>query len=89
MHDPVGLESPGRLARVEDESLLDSCRPATALGRDRLVRARCLPIPPPGGAVGARAVWVLAVPRREEVPLLAAKQRLLWRERNQSGTEPS
>ena len=77
VHDPVCLDAPGRLAGVEHERLLDPRHPAAALGRDRLVGPRRLPVPPPGGAVGARAVRVLAVPRREEVPLLAAEQRLL------------
>ena len=77
VHDPVGLDAPGRLAGVEHQRLLDARRPGAALGRDGLVGAGGLPVPPPGGAVGARAVGVLAAPRREEVPLLAAEQRLL------------
>jgi hypothetical protein len=79
--DPVGLDAPGRLPGVEDERLLDARRLGAPPGRDRLVGSSGLPVPPPGGAVGARPVGVLAAPRREEVPLLAPEQGLLCRGR--------
>jgi hypothetical protein len=72
MHDPVGLVALGRLAGVEDESLLDGHRLRRA---HRLVCAGGLPVPGAGGAVRPRPVRVLAVPRGEEVPLLLAVQR--------------
>jgi hypothetical protein len=77
VHDPVGLNAPGRLAGVEDERLLDTRRLGAPFGRDRLIGPGGLPVPSPGCAVGARPVGVLAVPRREEVPLLVPEQRLV------------
>jgi hypothetical protein len=72
VHDPLRLDPARRLAVVEHERLLDADRPATVL--HGLVRSRGLPVPRPGGAVGAGALGVLAVPRREEVPLAAAEE---------------
>ena len=76
MHDPVGLDALGRLALVEDEGLLDADVVAGRSGEDGLVGAGGLPVPRAGGAVGACAVGVLAVPRAEEVPFVLAEQRL-------------
>nr|ACN28671.1 unknown [Zea mays] len=72
VHDPLRLDPARRLAVVEHERLLDPRRPALVL--HGLVRARGLPVARPGGAVGAGAVGVLAVPRREEVPLAAPEE---------------
>jgi hypothetical protein len=75
VHDPASLDTPGRLAPVEHEGLLD---PDVVAGRrsgqDGLVGAGGLPVPGPGGAVGPGAVGVLALPRAEEVPLLLPEQ---------------
>jgi len=76
VHDPVGLDAPGRPAAVEDERLLDADVLAGGRGHDGLVGAGGLPVPRPGGAVGARAVGVFSVPWAEEVPLALAEQRL-------------
>ena len=72
MHDPLGLDPTGRLAVVEHERLLDADRPAPVL--HGLVGAGRLPVPGARGAVGSGAVGVLAVARREEVPLAAAEE---------------
>jgi hypothetical protein len=74
VHDPVGLDAPGRLAPVEHEGLLDPDVLAGGSGQDGLVGAGGLPVPGPGGAVGPGAVEVLALPRAEEVPLLLPEE---------------
>jgi hypothetical protein len=74
VHDPVSFGAPGRLAAVEDEGLLDPDVVARRSRNDGLVGAGGLPVPGPGGAVGAGAVRVLAVPRAEEEPLLVSEQ---------------
>jgi hypothetical protein len=76
VHDPVSLGTLGRLAPVEHEGLLDSDVVAGRRGgrEDGLVGAGGLPVARPGGAVGAGAVGVLAVPRAEEVPLVLSEQ---------------
>nr|ACN34811.1 unknown [Zea mays] len=76
VHDPVGLGAPGRAALVEDERLLDADALAGGGVVDGLVGAGGLPVAGAGGAVGADAVGVLAVPRAEEVVLAVAVQRL-------------
>jgi hypothetical protein len=74
VHDPVSLDTLGRLAPVEHEGLLDPDALAGASGQDGLVGAGGLPVAGSGGAVGASAVGVLAVPRAEEVPLVLPEQ---------------
>ena len=70
VHDPVGLGALGRAALVEDERLLDADALAGGAALDGLVGAGGLPVAGPCGAVRADPVWVLAVARAEEVPLL-------------------
>ena len=77
VHDPVGLDALGRLPGVEDERLLDG---HGARRPHRLVGAGGLPVPRPGRPVRPRPVRVLAVARREEVPLLLPTERLLCNE---------
>jgi hypothetical protein len=70
VHDPVGALAAGSAAAVEDESLAHAVDAAVA--SDAAVLAGGLPVPRRGGAVGARAVGVLAVARAEEEPLQVA-----------------
>jgi hypothetical protein len=70
VHDPVGALSAGRAAAVEHERLAHAVDAAVA--GDAAVLAGGLPVPRRGGAVGARAVGVLAVARAEEEPLQVA-----------------
>ena len=70
VHDPVGLGALGRAAPVEDERLLDADALAGGAALDGLVSAGGLPVAGSCGAVRPDPVWVLAVARAEEVPLL-------------------
>ena len=69
VHDPVGLDALGRAALVEDECLLDADALVGGAAADGLVGAGGLPVAGTCGAVRPDSVGVLAVPRREEVPL--------------------
>jgi hypothetical protein len=69
MHNPTRPDASRRAAPVEDERLLDSDAHAGGIAVDGLVGASGLPVAGPRGAVGTDAVWVLTVPRAEEVPL--------------------
>lgn len=67
MHDPVGALALRRAASVEDERLLHPDDPSAMA--DLPVLAGGLPVASCSGAVGARAVGMLAVEAAEEVPL--------------------
>ena len=74
MHDPVCLDTLGRLTAVEHKGLLDSDVLARRSQQDSLVGAGGLPVSGSGGTVWAGAVGVLAIPRAEEEPLVLSKQ---------------
>lgn len=67
MHDPISLFPSRRFAGIENQCFL---YPQRLRLPDRLVRPCCLPIPCSRRPVRPRPVRVLAVSRREKVPLL-------------------
>lgn len=73
VHDPIRFVALGSFPSVEHQSLLDTYWLWMA---DRLVGPGRLPVPGSGGPVRPRAIWVLSVPWREEVPLLFTVQSL-------------
>jgi hypothetical protein len=76
VHDPVGLDPLGRAALVEDERLLDADALVGGAAADGLVGAGGLPVARSRRPVRPDSIRVLAVPRREEVPLPVSVARL-------------
>lgn len=77
VHDPIGLQPLGRPPLVEHKRLFDPNGAAIPfLAReDRLVSPGRFPVPRHRRPVRPGSVWVLAIPRAEEVPLSVPKQR--------------
>lgn len=80
VHDPIRFVALGSFPSVEHQSLLDTYWLWMA---DRLVGPGRLPVPGSGGPVRPRAIWVLSVPWREEIPLLFTVQSLACNQSDQ------
>ena len=84
VHNPIGFLALGRLPTVEHQRLLDAHLAVAIAHVNGLVSPRRFPVAARGRSVGPGAIWVLPVPRREEIPLSLPEQRLVYRSISQS-----
>lgn len=94
VHDPIRLDSLGRLSLVEDQRLLHAeflmvlmCR-CCRRSHNHFVCASGLPVPWSSCSIGPCSIWVLPIPRAEEVPFFLTKSCFSWSKDNQKNTTP-
>lgn len=74
MHHPVGTFSLGRASMVVDKCFL--VPHSLGVLRDGPVLSGSLPVANFGGPIRSRSIWILPIPRAEEIPLLIATLQL-------------